>query len=55
MERRQGLKIACVEEIAFRQGFIDTDQLLALAHRLKGTDYARYLQRVAGESESTRA
>jgi len=55
MERRQGLKIACVEEIAFRQGFIDTAQLLALAQRLKGTDYARYLQRVAGESESTRA
>ena len=55
MERRQGLKIACVEEIAFRQGFIDADQLLALAHRLKGTDYARYLQRVAGESESSRA
>jgi len=55
MERRQGLKIACVEEIAFRQRFIDAGQLLALADRLKGTDYARYLQRVAGEPESTRA
>jgi glucose-1-phosphate thymidylyltransferase len=49
MERRQGLKIACVEEIAFRRGFIDAEQLLALAARLKGTDYARYLQRIAGE------
>jgi glucose-1-phosphate thymidylyltransferase len=49
MERRQGLKIACVEEIAFRRGFIDAEQLLALAGRLKGTDYARYLQRIARE------
>jgi glucose-1-phosphate thymidylyltransferase len=49
MERRQGLKIACLEEIAFRRGFIDAEQLLALAGRLKGTDYARYLQRVARE------
>ena len=49
MERRQGLKIACVEEIAFRRGFIDADQLVSLAARLKGTDYARYLQRIARE------
>jgi glucose-1-phosphate thymidylyltransferase len=49
MERRQGLKIACVEEIAFRRGFIDADQLVTLAARLKGTDYARYLQRIARE------
>ena len=49
MERRQGLKIACVEEIAFRRGFIDAEQLVSLAARLKGTDYARYLQRIARE------
>jgi glucose-1-phosphate thymidylyltransferase len=49
MERRQGLKIACVEEIAFRRGFIDAEQLLRLAHNLKGTDYGRYLVRVARE------
>jgi glucose-1-phosphate thymidylyltransferase len=47
MERRQGLKIACVEEIAFRRGFIDAEQLQRLAVRLKGTDYGRYLERVA--------
>jgi glucose-1-phosphate thymidylyltransferase len=50
MERRQGLKIACVEEIAYRRGFIDADQLLRLAARLKGTDYGRYLERVACET-----
>ena len=49
MERRQGLKIACVEEIAFRRGFIDAEQLLRLAAALKGTDYGRYLTRVAKE------
>ena len=49
MERRQGLKIACVEEIAFRRGFIDAEQLLRLAAALKGTDYGRYLARVARE------
>ena len=49
MERRQGLKIACVEEIAFHRGFIDVEQLLRLAAGLKETDYGRYLQRVARE------
>ncbi len=49
MERRQGLKIACVEEIAFLRGFIDAEQVLRLAGGLKGTDYGRYLERVARE------
>jgi glucose-1-phosphate thymidylyltransferase len=50
MEKRQGLKIACVEEIAYRCGFIDAEQLLRLAAKLKGTNYGQYLERVASES-----
>jgi glucose-1-phosphate thymidylyltransferase len=47
LEERQGLKISCPEEIAFRMGFIDRAQLLALAGPLKGTDYGDYLQQLA--------
>ena len=47
MERRQGLKIACVEEIAWRKKFIDDAQLERLADSMKNSDYGRYLARVA--------
>jgi glucose-1-phosphate thymidylyltransferase len=46
IEERQGLMIACLEEIAFRMGYIDTEQLLRLAHQLKGTAYGEYLLHV---------
>ena len=46
IERRQGLKIGCVEEVAYRQGFIDAGQLLRLAGELKKSDYGRYLESV---------
>jgi glucose-1-phosphate thymidylyltransferase len=46
IETRQGLKIACPEEIAFRTGLITASQLAALARPLAGTCYGRYLQRL---------
>ena len=43
IEQRQGLKISCVEEIAYRMGYIDADQLRKLALELDRNDYGRYL------------
>jgi glucose-1-phosphate thymidylyltransferase len=43
VESRQGLKVACLEEIAWRRGFIDAGQMLALAGPLEKTGYGRYL------------
>ncbi len=49
IETRQGLKIACPEEIAFRQGYISVDQLMALAEPLAKSNYGQYLLKIAGE------
>jgi glucose-1-phosphate thymidylyltransferase len=43
IEQRQGLKIACVEEIAFNKGYIDAEQVLRLAKPLKSSGYGKYL------------
>ncbi len=48
VEDRQGLKIACVEEVAFRMGFIDAEQLVRLAEPLRKSGYGDYLLDVAG-------
>lgn len=43
VEERQGLKVACPEEVAYRNGWISADDVLALAEPLKKTGYGRYL------------
>ena len=47
LEKRQGLKVSCPEEIAFRAGWIDREQLLALAHPMLKSGYGSYLRRLA--------
>jgi glucose-1-phosphate thymidylyltransferase len=49
IERRQGLKIACPEEIAFRQGWIDAAQFARLAQGLGRSEYGEYLMRISRE------
>ncbi len=47
VQKRQGMYISCIEEIAFRRGFIDREQLLRLAEPLMKTNYGKYLVEVA--------
>lgn len=49
VQKRQGLKVACLEEIAWRSGFIDTKQLQALAMPLAKSDYGQYLLELTGK------
>lgn len=50
LEKRQGLKIACLEEIAYRMGFIGKDKLLEEADNLKKNSYGAYLKKLARKS-----
>lgn len=50
VQTRQGLYIACLEEIAYRNGYINREQLLELAKPLMKTDYGQYLVKVANEN-----
>ena len=45
-----GLYVSCIEEIAYRRGFIDREQLLKLAQPLMKTEYGQYLQTIAEEN-----
>jgi glucose-1-phosphate thymidylyltransferase len=49
IEQRQGLKIACVEEIAYKKGFINKNQLIKLGDELNNNQYGEYLLKIANE------
>lgn len=49
IEERQGLKVACLEEIAYRLGYIDAEEVLALAAPLKKSGYGTYLETIVGD------
>jgi len=51
IEERQGLKVACVEEVAWRMGFIDADQLRCLAWPLQKSGYGEYLLRILRDDQ----
>ena len=48
VQERQGFYLSCIEEIAWRRGFISTEQLFELGNELKMTDYGQYLLSLAG-------
>lgn len=49
IEKRQGLKLACIEEIAYKRGFINDNQMLSLINEMKDSNYKTYLQKVYKE------
>ena len=53
IEKRQGLKVACLEEIGYRNGWLSKERLLAEAESLKKTAYGQYLLQVAHETDAT--
>jgi glucose-1-phosphate thymidylyltransferase len=54
IEKRQGLKVACLEGIAYRQGWIDKERLRELAQPMIRNQYGQYLLKVIDEPKETR-
>jgi glucose-1-phosphate thymidylyltransferase len=52
IQERQGLKIACVEELAYRLGYITADQLVNLAEDMTQNEYGQYLLEIANDVEN---
>jgi glucose-1-phosphate thymidylyltransferase len=53
IEKRQGLKVSCIEEIAYRMGYINAQQLRLLAQDYNDNDYAKYLMRIVAKASAT--
>ena len=53
IEKRQGLKVSCIEEIAYRMGYINAEQLRLLAQDYHDNDYAKYLMRIVAKANAT--
>lgn len=51
IENRQGLKVACLEEIAYQQGYISAEDVLRMAHELSKTEYGQYLKSVIARED----
>jgi glucose-1-phosphate thymidylyltransferase len=49
LEQRQGLKASCIEEIAYKRGFIDREKLISLAESVKNSQYGKYLLKIASD------
>jgi glucose-1-phosphate thymidylyltransferase len=54
IEQRQGLKVACPEEIAYKMGFITGEDVLRIARTMRGNDYGRYLEELLEDEDSRR-
>ena len=54
IEQRQGLKVACPEEVAFKMGFITADDVLRVAATMRGNEYGQYLEQMIEEETSPR-
>ena len=52
IEERQGLRVACPEEVAFRLGYIDAEDLVRLVSTMGSSEYGAYLRQLAGDPRS---